>query len=90
MLKSSEEKVAKGHFVILPKSGGNGCALFVNNNHISQIALDGSAIKQVKNYQSMKYYESAIPLDNDFFAVAYGTEGVKIFSIDPATSTVTV
>lgn len=61
-IKSSEQKIAKGHFAILPKSGGNGCAIFVNNNFISQISLDGNTIKPVKNYQSMKYYESAIPL----------------------------
>jgi len=46
------------------------------------IDLQSDTMVQLNNYQQMETFESAIYLENNLLAVAYGVAGMKIFSID--------
>jgi hypothetical protein len=85
--QTNESKVAKGNFVILPAINSG---LFINHNQVQLFNLEDDTFNAVVQYETRKDFESAIVLDNNYFAAAFGQEGLRIYSVSPKDSTLKV
>lgn len=85
--QSSESNVNKGNFVLLANKG---YGVFINHNQAVVFNLNDDTFTAVPQFQKRKDFETAIALEGNYFAAAFGDEGMVIFSVDFTDSTLKV
>ncbi len=84
---TSEAKVSNGNFVLLPSIG---YGIFINCNQGQIFSLSDDTFTAVNQFEQRKDFETAIALDDKYFAVAYGELGMRIYSINVQDKTIKV
>ena len=57
--------------------------MFLNANQSAIYSSADKKFTQFNGYEKMKQYESAVYMDRNYIAVAYGQQGVAIYSVHP-------
>lgn len=85
-IKTSESDINYGNFVVLPnatKGGTKGYGVFLTQNQATIFDLEGG--QKYSNFNTstqLAGFESGKKLEDNYLAVALGTNGAKIFSVD--------
>jgi hypothetical protein len=76
--KLAANNVGKGNLVLLPKVNAG---VFVNHNEAAVFGLSNDNFSLIQGFETHKDFQTAIPLEENYLAVAYGEEGLWIYSL---------